>query len=123
MVVDTDENHVFGSHDGYLEDRPTESRIAAGAPFRISGRSPQVEIRVPLTVDAREAPRTRQTNARRPAAIATGLPQESGGVLLSHAENGAVPSALKGFTSVFGMGTGGSTSLSHQKSCLTPMKL
>ena len=34
----------------------------------------------------------------------------SGDVLLSHVENDAVPSALKGFTAVFGMGTGGSPS-------------
>src|SRR5262249_23622020 len=36
--------------------------------------------------------------------------QDPGGVLLSHVDTGAVPSALKGFTSVFGMGTGGSPS-------------
>ena len=50
---------------------------------------------------------------REPAASARGgLTKDSGGVLLSRAENDAVPSALKGFTAVFGMGTGGSTPLS-----------
>ena len=37
---------------------------------------------------------------------------ESGSVLLSRAVSSQVPSALKGLTSVFGMGTGGSLSLS-----------
>ena len=36
---------------------------------------------------------------------------DSGGVLLSHAVPRAVPSALKSLTSVFGMGTGVSSSL------------
>ena len=36
---------------------------------------------------------------------------ESGGVLLSRAVSSQVPSALRGLTSVFGMGTGGSLSL------------
>ena len=35
---------------------------------------------------------------------------ESGGVLLSRAVSSQVPSALRGLTSVFGMGTGGSLS-------------
>jgi len=35
----------------------------------------------------------------------------SGDVLLSHALAHAVPSGLRGLTSVFGMGTGGSLSL------------
>ena len=35
---------------------------------------------------------------------------ESGSVLLSRAVTSQVPSALKGLTSVFGMGTGGSLS-------------
>jgi hypothetical protein len=38
-----------------------------------------------------------------------------GGVLLSHAVSRAVPSALKGLTSVFGMETGVSPSLSPPK--------
>jgi hypothetical protein len=36
---------------------------------------------------------------------------KSGGVLLSHPAARAVPSALKGLTSVFGMGTGVAPSL------------
>ena len=39
-----------------------------------------------------------------------GLSDKTGGVLLSHAVAHAVPSALKGLTSVFGMGTGVSPS-------------
>ena len=38
-------------------------------------------------------------------------PMESGGVLLSRAVASQVPSELRGLTSVFGMGTGGSLSL------------
>ena len=38
-------------------------------------------------------------------------PVESGNVLLSRAVSSQVPSALRGLTSVFGMGTGGSLSL------------
>ena len=37
-------------------------------------------------------------------------PMESGGDLLSRAVSSQVPSALKGLTSVFGMGTGGTPS-------------
>jgi hypothetical protein len=37
--------------------------------------------------------------------------KEIGGDLLSHTVSHAVPSALKSLTSVFGMGTGGSSSL------------
>ena len=37
--------------------------------------------------------------------------KDSGGDLLSHAASHAVPSALKSLTSVFGMGTGVSSSL------------
>ena len=40
-----------------------------------------------------------------------GLLQGIGGDLLSHTVSRAVPSALKSLTSVFGMGTGGSSSL------------
>ena len=40
---------------------------------------------------------------------------ESGNVLLSRVVSNQVPSALKGLTSVFGMGTGGSPSLSSPK--------
>ena len=46
--------------------------------------------------------------------MAGGL-KESGGVLLSHRGNPAVPSAQHGFTSVFGMDTGGSHALSPPK--------
>ena len=42
---------------------------------------------------------------------------ESGSVLLSRAVSSQVPSALKGLTSVFGMGTGGSLSLSPPECC------
>ena len=46
------------------------------------------------------------------------LPVESGNVLLSRAVSSQVPSALRGLTSVFGMGTGGSLSLlSPEISC------
>ena len=44
-----------------------------------------------------------------------GFFEESGGVLLSHPASRAVPSALKGLTSVFGMGTGVTPSLSPPK--------
>jgi hypothetical protein len=39
------------------------------------------------------------------------LQKKIGGDLLSHTVSRAVPSALKSLTSVFGMGTGGSSSL------------
>ena len=40
-----------------------------------------------------------------------GLLYKNGGDLLSHIVSHAVPSALKSLTSVFGMGTGGTSSL------------
>jgi hypothetical protein len=40
-----------------------------------------------------------------------GFKKNSGGVLLSHPASQAVPSALKSLTSVFGMGTGVTSSL------------
>ena len=46
--------------------------------------------------------------------MAGGL-EESGGFLLSHRGNPAVPSAQHGFTTVFGMGTGGAHALSPPK--------
>ena len=42
--------------------------------------------------------------------ISSGLYVESGGDLLSRTVTSQVPSALKGLTSVFGMGTGGERS-------------
>ena len=44
-----------------------------------------------------------------------GFEKNSGGVLLSHPASQAVPSALKSLTSVFGMGTGVTSSLSPPK--------
>ena len=46
----------------------------------------------------------------KPLALARGFHLESGNVLLSRAVSSQVPSALKGLTSVFGMGTGGTLS-------------
>ena len=43
--------------------------------------------------------------------IDVGLEYKDGGDLLSHTVSRAVPSALKSLTSVFGMGTGGASSL------------
>ena len=43
------------------------------------------------------------------------MKKDFGGVLLSHTAARAVPSALKSLTSVFGMGTGVSSSLSPPK--------
>src|SRR5579864_3490546 len=48
--------------------------------------------------------------------LAAGLSFYLGNVLLSHTLARAVPSGLKGLTSVFGMGTGGSPSLQSPKS-------
>jgi hypothetical protein len=45
-------------------------------------------------------------NTKGPAAVAAGLKKNSGGVLLSHTEIRAVPSALRGLTTEFGMGSG-----------------
>ena len=42
--------------------------------------------------------------------------KKSGSVLLSHSSSTAVPSALKGLTSVFGMGTGRTPSISPPQS-------
>jgi hypothetical protein len=50
-------------------------------------------------------------NAKSPSLTRRALPFDLGGDLLSHAVSRAVPSALKGLTSVFGMGTGVSPSL------------
>jgi uncharacterized membrane protein len=50
-------------------------------------------------------------NAKSPSLARRALPFDLGGDLLSHAVSRAVPSALKGLTSVFGMGTGVSPSL------------
>ena len=46
----------------------------------------------------------------KPQTFVWGFHLESGNVLLSRAVSSQVPSALKGLTSVFGMGTGGSLS-------------
>ena len=56
--------------------------------------------------------------------LSTNTFMESGGVLLSRAVSSQVPSALRGLTSVFGMGTGGSLSplspeIEFFLSCLT----
>src|SRR5688572_21546434 len=40
--------------------------------------------------------------------------EEAGDVVLSHRASPAVPSALRGLTTVFGMGTGVALSLNHQ---------
>ena len=47
---------------------------------------------------------------KKPPAFASGFFMESGGDLLSRTVTSQVPSALKGLTSVFGMGTGGTPS-------------
>ena len=49
------------------------------------------------------------TIMKRPPAFAGGLTLESGSYLLSRAVASQVPSACKSLTSVFGMGTGGSS--------------
>src|SRR5690606_30330066 len=52
----------------------------------------------------------KQENERRPGCVGTTLvwKSEAGGDVLSHPVARAVPSALRGLTTVFGMGTGGS---------------
>src|SRR5690606_27331356 len=52
----------------------------------------------------------KQENERRPGCVGTTLVTRSwaGGDVLSHPVARAVPSALRGLTTVFGMGTGGS---------------
>ena len=50
---------------------------------------------------------TRKKKEGPPPDTGCGPSENSGGVLLSHVETDAVPSALEGFTSVFEMGTGG----------------
>ena len=52
-----------------------------------------------------------------------GLNKKSGLVLLSHTAARAVPSALKGLTSVFGMGTGVALSLSRPESLKSQINL
>ena len=49
-------------------------------------------------------------------ALTGALRSESGGVLLSHAVARAVPSGLRGLTTVFGMGTGVTPSLEPPES-------
>jgi hypothetical protein len=48
----------------------------------------------------------------------TGIVRKPGNFLLSHIVAYAVPSGLRGLTAVFGMGTGGSSSLRSPRNCL-----
>ena len=85
--------------------------------FRSAWPSPRLRLPCPAPFRARAAaspalrlhfcPDTAVGEAFRPPQ----LPLESGDVLLSRAVSSQVPSALRGLTSVFGMGTGGSLSL------------
>ena len=52
-----------------------------------------------------------------------GLELETGGDLLFRAVSSQVPSALKGLTSVFEMGTGDPLRLCHRKLSLTPAQI
>ena len=60
--------------------------------------------------DLADSGTSREAQKKRPTLASGPFLKGSGDVLLSHVENDAVPSALKGFTAVFGMGTGGSPS-------------
>jgi len=52
---------------------------------------------------------------RPPSGVPTGgVQRKAGGDVLSHRVSPAVPSALRGLTTVFGMGTGVALSLNHQ---------
>ena len=51
-----------------------------------------------------------------------GFKKESGLVLLSHTAARAVPSALKGLTSVFGMGTGVALSLTRPENTYSVLR-
>ena len=59
--------------------------------------------------------RVRRQQAKSPQLTLGAFQFNLGNVLLSHTLARAVPSGLKGLTSVFGMGTGGSLSLQSPK--------
>ena len=74
-------------------------------------KSHRALIRACLADKARGDPRLQSLLYRKKAphrVITTECLMESGDVLLSRAVASQVPSALRGLTSVFGMGTGGS---------------
>ena len=76
--------------------------------------APQQQLSRPVAA-AGASPHTRRDHKRKKAAIARGLEENSGGVLLSHHVTLAVPAALRGLTSEFGMGSGGTLSTSPPK--------
>ena len=102
-----------------LADAKAESNSAVSAP----GRSPWALLR-PLDAAHDEPSQVQCCTWRRPPgriadsgfqmkkplAFARGFHLGSGNDLLSRAVSSQVPSALKGLTSVFGMGTGGTLS-------------
>ena len=98
--------HEKGSHESYYHAN-TEKRSPPGNPRRNSrlGRTIPNQPAAPATPGA---PVVDLQYKKREASLL--LYVDSGNVLLSRAVSSQVPSALKGLTSVFGMGTGGTPS-------------
>ena len=98
--------HEKGSHESYYHAN-TEKRSPPGNPRRNSrlGRTIPNQPAAPATPGS---PVVDLQYKKREASLL--LYMDSGNVLLSRAVSSQVPSALKGLTSVFGMGTGGTPS-------------
>src|SRR6266852_2607829 len=87
------------------------STVCVSASWRSVSRSRRSSILINLILAQVPDPAMQKAPTFRP-----GLLFNLGNVLLSHTLARAVPSGLKGLTSVFGMGTGGSPSLQSPKS-------
>src|SRR4029077_17150757 len=66
---------------------------------------------------ARVSPASRSTKRKRPRSFLSVAFINAGNDLLSHTLSRAVQSALRGLTSVFGMGTGGSPAVRSPTTC------
>src|SRR5712691_7448562 len=86
------------------------STVCVSASWRSVSRSRRSSILINLILAQVPDPAMQKAPTFRP-----GLLFNLGNVLLSHTLARAVPSGLKGLTSVFGMGTGGSPSLQSPK--------
>src|SRR5687768_17027768 len=94
----------------------SQSPCCVGRCYRatiLAHRAPGVGKRMgPIPVGVDSCPKMRTP----PAAVEAdgGVHDKAGGDVLSHRVASAVPSAQRGLTAVFGMGTGVTLSLSHQ---------
>ncbi len=104
-----------------IRQRPTLPGVRHGlslCPLGAAHGSPsQVQCCTLAGITSKRKSLQKQPKRRKPRLCLGLLLLESGNVLLSRAVSSQVPSALKGLTSVFGMGTGGSLSPLSPECC------